>query len=127
MTVVRSTQPLASGASLRSLAHNYRTDSELAAVAQAINGTTPLMPIDFSMATSCKWTPIAKLDPVQQAQMSVVEFSSPIPNPFIRSEFGILVRLSVGGHDAQWYWIPMAQRNGAWSFGVVMPMDLHES
>jgi hypothetical protein len=82
-------------------------------------------PIDFRV-TSCKWQTIDKLDPVAQAQMAVVEFSPPFINPFTKGESGVLVRMSVGNHDAQWYWIPLGERQGMLGIGLVVPLDLHE-
>jgi hypothetical protein len=58
--------------------------------------------------------------------MAVVEFSPPFINPFTKGESGVLVRMSVGNHDAQWYWIPLGERQGMLGIGLVVPLDLHE-
>lgn len=127
MFVVKTTQPLVSGPSLRALAHLYFKDGELGEAAQAIRDTMSAMPLEFSGNTSCAWQPIERLDPIEQAQRTVVEFSSPFVNPFTRGESGVFARLSIGGRDAQWYWIPLAERDGRLGIGLVMAMDLHDS
>ena len=124
--VLKRTEPaLITGASLRSVAHSYNKDADASSLAAAIGSVVQPTPLDFR-ATSCKWPLIDKLDPVAQAQMVVVEFSPPFINPFTKGESGILVRMSVGNHDAQWYWIPLAERNGLLGIGLVVPLDLHE-
>jgi len=123
--VVKKTQPsLITGASLRSVAHTYNKDVDASALASAIGSIVQATPIDFR-ATSCKWKTIDKLDPVAQAQMAVVEFSPPFINPFTKGESGVLVRMSVGNHDAQWYWIPLGERQGLLGIGLVVPLDMH--
>jgi len=124
--VVKRTEPsLINGASLRSVAHSYNKDIDASSLAATIGAIVKPTPLDFS-ATSCKWQPIEKLDPVAEAQMAVVEFSPPFINPFTKGESGVLVRMSVGGHDSQWYWIPLAERQGLLGIGLVLPLDMHE-
>jgi hypothetical protein len=123
--VVSTTQKIITGASLRSLAHTYNKDLDASALAAAINSVVESTPIDLG-ATSCKWQPVAKLDPVAQAQLTVLEFSPPFINPFTKGESGVLVRMSIGGHDAQWYWIPLAVRQGLLGIGLALPLDMHE-
>lgn len=123
---VKKTEPsLITGQSLRSVAHSYNKDLDASSLAVTISSMVQSTPIDFR-ATSCKWRTIEKLDPVAQAQMAVVEFSPPFINPFTKGESGVLVRMSVGNHDAQWYWIPLAERQGMLGIGLVVPLDLHE-
>lgn len=125
--VVKRTEPsLITGASLRSVAHSYNKDLDASALAATIGSMVQATPIDFR-ATSCKWQTIEKLDPVAQAQMAVVEFSPPFINPFTKGEAGVLVRMSVGGHDSQWYWIPLGERQGLLGIGLVVPLDMHEN
>ncbi|HEV8435265.1 MAG TPA: hypothetical protein VGR95_17785 [Thermoanaerobaculia bacterium] len=124
--VVKKTEPsLITGASLRSVAHSYAKDLDASAYAATIGSMVQSTPLDFR-STSCKWQTIDKLDPVAQAQMAVVEFSPPFINPFTKGESGILVRMSVGGHDSQWYWIPLAERQGLLGIGLVVPLDLQD-
>jgi hypothetical protein len=125
LLVVKTTQPIISGASLRSLAHSYGKDVDASAVAAAINSVVTKTPLDFRN-TSCTWQPVEKLDPVAYAQLTVIQFSAPFQNPFTKNESGVLVRMSVGNHDAQWYWIPLAERQGLLGIGLVMVMDMHE-
>jgi hypothetical protein len=125
LLVVKTTQPIINGASLRSLAHSYGKDVDASAVAAAINSVVTRTPLDFRN-TSCTWQPVEKLDPVAYAQLTVIQFSAPFQNPFTKNESGVLVRMSVGNHDAQWYWIPLAERQGLLGIGLVMAMDMHE-
>ncbi len=126
MAIVSTTQPLVSGASLRSLAHLYGKDAELSAAAQMVGASLQPLPIDIANARTCAWTPIEKIDPVRHVDLMVVELSSPFVNPFARNEAGLFARLSLGGRDSQWYWIPLAQRNGVWAIGNVFALDMHE-
>jgi hypothetical protein len=123
--VVKTTQPLVSGPSLRSVAHIYSKDAEVGSLAQEITAATPPLPLDVAN-THCQWKPIAKLDPLSHVDRMVVEVSPLIPNPFAKSEAGLMARMSIGGRDAQWYWIPLGERNGKWAIGIVLPMDMHE-
>ncbi|HEX7139811.1 MAG TPA: hypothetical protein VF219_18305 [Vicinamibacterales bacterium] len=124
--VVKKTEPsLITGASLRSVAHSYNKDIDASQLASAISSIVQSTPIDFP-ATSCKWQPIEKLDPVAHVQLVVVEFSPPFINPFTKGESGVLVRTSIGGHDAEWYWIPLAERQGLLGIGLVVPLDMQD-
>ena len=126
VTIVSTTQPLVSGGALRSIAHAYGKDAEVSVLAQLINSSLPSIPIDTADAHSCTWFPVRKLDPVVHHDVWVVELSSPFINPFTRGESGLFVRYSLGGHDSQWYWIPLAERNGTWSIGIVLATDMRE-
>jgi hypothetical protein len=124
--VVKRTEPsLITGASLRSVAHSYNKDLDASAIATTIRSMVQPAPLDFH-ATSCKWQTIEKLDPVAHVQNAVVEFTPPFINPFTKGESGVLVRMSVGGHDSQWYWIPLAERQGLLGIGLVIPLDLQD-
>lgn len=125
LAIARTTQPLVNAASLRSVAHLYGKDADASSLAQIYNNATQALPLALT-ESHCTWKPIAKLDPVRDHDQMVVEISAPIPNPFTRNEAGVLARLSVGGHDSQWYWIPLGNRKGAWGIGLVLPMDMHE-
>ncbi len=125
--VVRTTQPLVNASSLRSLAHLYGRDVDASGMAQVFTAALPSTPIDLSHAQACAWKPIDKIDPVRDAQLTIVEFSAPFANPFTRGESGVMVRMSIGGHDAQWYWVPLAERNGQLGVGLVLPMDFHDA
>ncbi len=126
MTIVSTTRPLVSGGALRSVAHLYGKDAELSDLAGVVNSSLQPMPIDLANTQTCTWSPIPKIDPVKDVDQMVVELSAPFVNPFTKNEAGMLARLSLGGRDAQWYWIPLGVRNGVWAIGNVFPMDLHE-
>jgi hypothetical protein len=125
LAVAKTTQPLVTAASLRAVANLYGKDADVASLAQLY--TNAIQPLPLALTQSrCAWKPIAKLDPVTHRDQMVVELSSPIPNPFMRNEAGLLARMSLGGHDSQWYWIPLGQKKGQWGIGIVLPLDLHE-
>jgi hypothetical protein len=126
VTIVTTTQPLISGASLQSLGHAYGKDAEVSPLAQLINSALQPMRIDVSAAHSCSWSGIAKMDPDLHHDFMIVELSAPFLNPFSRRESGLFARYSLGGHDSQWYWIPLAEREGIWAIGSVLPLDMHE-
>lgn len=126
LAIVSTTQPLVTGTSLRSMAHLYGKDAELTPIAQAISASLQPMPLDIASAHQCAWKPIDKVDPVRDVDVMAVELSSPFVNPFTRNEAGLFARLSLGGRDAQWYWIPLGVRNGVWAIGNVFAIDMHE-
>ncbi len=121
--IVKTTEPIITGPSVRSVAHLYFKDTEASTLAAALSTGEP-MPV--LLGSSCAWEPIERLNARKHADRLVLQLSKPFVNPFARSEAGVLARLSIGGHDAQWYWIPLAQRKGRWLIGTVLPMDLHE-
>jgi len=125
LAIAKTTQPIVTAASLRSVAHQYGKDADTSALAQIY--TTAIQPMPLALNESrCAWKPIAKLDPIRDHDQLVVEISAPIPNPFARNEAGILARMTLGGHDSQWYWIPLGQKNGQWGIGIVLPLDMHD-
>jgi len=125
LVVVKTTQPLVTGTSLRSVGHVYGKDVEVGSLAQMMNAATTSMPLALS-DSRCPWKAITKLDPLRNRDQMVVEFSSPISNPFVHNEAGVMARMSLGGHESQWYWIPLGQKKGEWAIGIVLPMDMHE-
>lgn len=127
IAVISTSQPIITGASLRSLAHAYYRDGELGGIAEVINAALKPVKVDLAGSRSCDWTAVDKLDPEKLAQTPVVEFSAPFPNPFAKGESGVLARMSIGDRDAQWYWIPIAERRGVIGVGMVLPMDMPSS
>jgi len=122
--LVKTTQPLVTPSSLQSLATIYPSKGKSAVVADAVVAGQRQLPINVG-GGSCRWRPIDTMD-AGSHDNHVLQLSAPFVNPFAPSEAGLFARLTLGGHDAQWYWVPLAQRKGVWAIGFVLPMDLHE-
>lgn len=123
--VVRTTQPLVNGASIQSLGRVYGKAPDAATSADALH-TVPGIPVATAGSRTCAWREIDAIDAIKHAQMHTLEFSTPFVNPFTRGQSGLFARLSIAGRDAQWFWIPLAQRDDMLGVGDVMPMDLHD-
>lgn len=123
--VVTTTQPLTSPASLTALANLFFKQGgsvQLAMDAVAAKAALPL-----TMPTgSCTFQPITKLDRRRDVDAMVLELSPPFVNPYVKTESGLFARLSIGGRDAQWYWMPLAEHKGHWAMGMISALDLHD-
>lgn len=122
VAIVVKTEPLISGAALRALGHEYKRS---APIPVDLAASALPMPVTLEGA-SCGWRPIESIDPARHVATPVVQLSRPIVNPFQRTEAGVFARFSIGGRDAQWYWIPLAERKGQWLVGYVMPLAVME-
>lgn len=125
--LVSETQPLISGASISSLAqaYHFKRGYDAIEIASQANAGRPVIPVTFE-GSSCRWRPVAAIDPVSHSDVMLMEISNPMVNPFARGESGVFARLSVGGRDAQWYWVPTSWREGRWRVGRVVAIELHE-
>ena len=126
IAIVQTTQPLVSQRSLQSLGAMYNRAGNPSAIMQSMASLSQPLPVRIT--EQCHWKPITTINPDAHDEM-VLQLSSPFVNPFAPQEAGVFARLSLAGRDAQWYWVPMAQRKGQgpWLIGMVLPMDLHES
>lgn len=111
LTVVKTTQPLATPSMLASLA---RGASRARKVPPPSNRT---IPIQVTSGT-CTWKAVDAVDRDSQFDEVVVELSAPFANPFAR-EAGIIARVSLGGEHPAYYWIPLGSRGDQWSVGFV--------
>lgn len=125
IAIVETTQPLVSQRSLQSLGAMYNRAGNPSAIMQSMASLQQPLPVRTTQ--QCRWKSIAAVNPDAHDEM-VLQLSSPFVNPFAPQEAGVLARLSLAGRDAQWYWVPMAQRKGTgpWLIGMVLPMDMHE-
>lgn len=122
--LVKTTQPLVTPSSIHSLGTIYPSKGSSAVLAAAVAASQQRLPISTSGA-SCHWRPIETSEARKHDEM-LLQLSAPFVNPYAPGEAGLFARLTLGGHDAQWYWVPLAQRKGVWAIGFVLPMDLHE-
>lgn len=121
VAIVKTTQPLVSTSSLRSLSAAYfKAKGRADAVSEAM-ATTEAVPL--TIGGTCAWQPIDMIDQDRDINTMIAEISPVIPNPFAKNEAGMFARLSVGGKNAQLYWIPLGYRGGRWGLGTVMPIE----
>lgn len=123
IAIVQTTQPLVSIRSMQALGAMYNRAGNPSALSQSMSALQQPLPV--RVTEQCRWRPITAVNPEAHDEM-VLQLSAPFVNPFAPQEAGVLARLSLAGRDAQWYWVPMAQRKGTWLIGIVLPMDLHE-
>lgn len=123
IAIVGTTEALVTPASLRGLAQAYGGGGS--AMPMSLGAESTPLPVTVP-AGACTWKVVTAADLARRPDEMVVQLSNPIINPFSRSEAGVFARFSVGGADAQWYWIPLAERNGRWLVGSVVPLALRE-
>jgi hypothetical protein len=126
MLIVKTTQPIVTASSLRSLGEAYFKAGDTVMLAEALNASLKPLPLNVAPGGTCNWRPIDRIDSRRDHELLTVELSAPFINPFVRGESGLFARMSVGGQAPQWYWIPVAERGGQWAVGGVMPLELHE-
>jgi hypothetical protein len=130
IAIVKTTQRIVNGQSIDALAHAYGVSfGGPAQAADLIARRLTELPVLLPMSGggSCAFRPIDAHDQGRVTDVMLLQLSSPFVNPFTKRESGLFARLSVGGHDATWYWIPIAERKGLWLVGTVLPLDLHEN
>ena len=123
IAVVETTEPLITAASLRALAQAYGSGGSV--MPMSLDFSAPSLPVTLSSG-SCNWKKITSAEIAKYSDEMTVQFSRPIVNPFGKSESGVFVRFSVGGGDPQWYWLPIAERQGRWLVGYISPLALRE-
>ncbi len=107
LRVVKTSQPLITGAALEALAEaTFYRGKPIASITAA--AAVPVEP------GSCTTRAIESIN-ARDADVMVVQFSSPFANPFARGQLGVIARLSLGNEAPTWYWIPIGERNGRWA------------
>ena len=122
--VVRTSRPLVTQHSLQALlemAFQRHVDSAAAEAAFATNQT----PLPLARNATCSWNAV-DATARRSGDTMTVELSAPFAAPFSRGGTGVLARLSLGGESATWYWIPLANKIGAWVAGRATALSLHE-
>lgn len=122
VTIVTTTQPLASTHTVGALANiskRRRKRRELAGAKSVI--VNRALPIQLPSGT-CEWTPIEVREMPRHEDEMIVELSSPLPNPYENDEAGIFARVSLGGENPSFYWIPLTAQGDTWAAG--MPVSL---
>jgi hypothetical protein len=120
---VKTTRPLITPAVLQALAEAafYRGQADDRGAREA--ASAPPIPLDLP-AKSCVRRFVDAPD--SNADVMLLEFSRPFPNPFARGQLGLVVRLSLGGEAAIWYWLPLGHRGGGWVAGAPSMLALRE-
>ena len=127
LAIVNKTEPIATAGAMSALASvYYKPAGNGIGMADMVRSTTSALPVSVAGATSCSWQPIDAVHATDHRDWVVVQFSSPFVNPYAPKESGMFARMSIGGQNAQWYWIPLASRGGVWAIGTIVPMELHE-
>jgi hypothetical protein len=122
VTIVTTTQPLATPhtvAALANIAKRRRKQRALASPNAAI--VNRVIPVSLPAGT-CSWTPIEVRDMARHSDEMIVELSAPLPNPYEEGEAGVFARVSLGGENASWYWVPLVAQGTTWAAG--MPVSL---
>jgi hypothetical protein len=127
LAVVRTTQPIVSAGAIAGLARRNMKSDNMVKLAEDLSATQKTLPLMIPR-NGCAWKPIDYFDHEKQRDMMVVELSSPIRNPFARGEAGLFARISLGGMNSTWYWIPLRYSNSAadWMLDRVAPLGVWE-
>jgi hypothetical protein len=120
VTIVGSTQPLASPRTVAALAGVTKKKGKPVLTQAAY--TNRAIPIVLATG-ACRWHLIDAAQIPQFADEMIVELSAPIPNPFAVGEAGMFARVSLGGENPSWYWIPLLPSGNGWSAGLVVPLS----
>ncbi len=120
VTIVRTTQPLATPLTLGALGNITKKRGRLS--------DAPIMnravPIQLASGGACTWTAIdVSAIPRHQDEM-ILELSAPVPNPFSAGEAGVFARVSLAREHSTWYWLPLLPVAGGWSPGMALPLSL---
>ena len=125
IAVVKMTQPLASGRAVAALANlSFKKKKGSAHAADDVSATMSRMPVSIPNGGGCAYHPIDALDRERDADMMVVQVSSPFVNPYAPNEAGVIAQYSLGGQASQWYWIPFGKRGDEWGVGLAMPLAM---
>jgi hypothetical protein len=122
VTIVKTTQPLATPhtvAALANIAKRRRKTRAMSGDNAAI--VNRVIPVSLPAGT-CSWTPIEVRDMPNHSDEMIVELSSPLPNPYEAGEAGVFARVSLGGVNESWYWVPLIAQGTTWAAG--MPVSL---
>jgi hypothetical protein len=119
LRVVKTSQPLITAAALEALAEAtfYR--------GKPIASITAAAAVPVETAGSCTTRAIESIN-ARDADVMVVQFSSPFANPFARGQLGVIARLSLGDEAPTWYWIPIGERNGIWAAAPPMMLAVRD-
>lgn len=123
IAVTKTTQPIATAQAIVALGAMTRGNARSSDMAEALRAGQRAIPVQLGGA-GCAWRSIAALDATRHADAMVVEISAPFVNPFGRGEPGLFARASLGGTHPSWYWIPVANFQGTWVVGRVLPLIL---
>jgi hypothetical protein len=120
LSVVTTTQPLASPISLGALANlgMSRPRKDAGAATAQVNRA---IPVTLAPGT-CRWRPVALGDIRKHSDEMLLELSAPLPNPFVNHEAGMFARVSLGGENANWYWLPLLPSGSGWTAGMALPL-----
>lgn len=124
--VLKTTQPLITASSMDALGQAFFKRGNSVMMSEALNAVLKPLPLTIPTGGSCTWQPIDAVNPRRDHERIILELSTPFVNPYSKSESGLFARMSVGGQAPEWFWIPVAERNGEWAIGMVLPMELHE-
>jgi hypothetical protein len=120
LRVVKTSQPLITPQAMAALASAMFFNGR----GQTNMSVAPSVPVQT--AGSCVSRSIDTVTS-SDADVMVVEFSSPFTNPFARNQLGVLARVSLGNESPSWYWIPIGQNgNGIWGASSPIMISLRE-
>jgi hypothetical protein len=125
IAVMKKTQPIITSASMSALASIFPGRGNASRLDAAMVASISQLPITMP-AGSCDWRPIDRIDAARDHERVILQLSAPFLNPFAPKESGLFARMSVGGQAPEWFWIPVAEHNGQWYIGIILPLDLHE-
>jgi hypothetical protein len=126
LTIIRTTQPLATERSLMALGEAAGTRPNKTRLAEALPAGQRSLPLNIPAMTSgaCIWNAADSVNPRMQSDRMVVELSAPLPNPFVRNAAGMFARVSLGGENPAWYWIGLVPRGTGWTMGPIIVLGV---
>ena len=120
LTVVNVTRPLATQASMTSLASTAIGRIQGGRIGVSAVEANRELPVQTEGSASCMWRPIPLAQLPRHQDEMVLELSAPAVNPFVPREGGLFARVTVGGEGASWYWVSLMPYGGQWAVGRVV-------
>lgn len=124
VTIVTTTQPLATTQTVSALANITKRRRKSRAMKNTGSAlVNRAIPISLQSGT-CTWTPIELRDFPKHRDEMIVELSSPLPNPYEAGEAGVFARVTLGGENPSWYWLPLIPQGNIWAAGTPVSLVL---
>ncbi|HEV3484836.1 MAG TPA: hypothetical protein VG106_05470 [Vicinamibacterales bacterium] len=123
VTVVNTTQPIATARTIAALSGPAPRKVSGEQVTTALRGAQKTIPLTLG-GGACAWRAIDAAAIGKHVDEMVVEMSAPLANPFHPGAAGVFVRVSLGGEHASWYWVSLIPQQGGWSVGFIQALSL---
>ena len=125
LIIVNESRPIVTPASLYGLAEisvqNARPTPEL------IRSVIATPPVTVERPRTCSARFITAAEAQRALDFMTLEFSPPIANPYVKGQTGTLVRMSLAGESATWYWVALVHHGEQWVASMPAAVSVPET